>query len=164
MTIINVVMLQVLIAPDADPPVARIMDYSKFKYESAKRKREQQRKSAANRMELKELKMRYNIDTHDYDVRLRAAQRFLRDGNKVKVVVQFKGREMEFKDYGTKLFERFERDLGDLALVESKLTLEGRSMVMVFAPNKLALQKLQAQSIALDAPKEQLEEVKNLEA
>ncbi|KAJ7294983.1 hypothetical protein O6H91_Y220000 [Diphasiastrum complanatum] len=127
----------VLIAPDADPPVARIMDYSKFKYESAKRKREQQRKSAANRMELKELKMRYNIDTHDYDVRLRAAQRFLRDGNKVKVVVQFKGREMEFKDYGTKLFERFERDLGDLALVESKLTLEGRSMVMVFAPISL---------------------------
>jgi translation initiation factor IF-3 len=71
-----------MISPEAEPPVVRIMNYSKYKYELQKKKREAQKKAAANRQELKELKMRYNIDTHDYDVRLRAAQRFLKDGYK----------------------------------------------------------------------------------
>lgn len=119
-----------------NPPCVKIVDYSKFKYEQQKRKREQQKKSLANRMDLKELKMRYNIDTHDYGVRLRSAQRFLKDGDKVKLIVQFKGRELEFKDLGVKLFTRFQEDLGEEALVESMLTKDGKNMSMVLAPNK----------------------------
>lgn len=119
-----------------DPPCVKIVQYSKLKYELQKRKKEQQKKSSANRMDLKELKMRYNIDVHDYGVRLRSAQRFLKDGDKVKLIVQFKGRELEFKDLGLKLFERFEEDLGEEAIIENKLTKEGRSMSMVLAPNK----------------------------
>ncbi|CAK9876789.1 unnamed protein product [Sphagnum jensenii] len=136
----------VMISPEAEPPVVRIMNYSKYKYELQKKKREAQKKAAANRQELKELKMRYNIDTHDYDVRLRAAQRFLKDGDKVKVVCQFKGREMEFKDLAFKLFERFVSDIGELGVIESKMAIEGRSMQMLIGPNKILQQKVQAQA------------------
>jgi translation initiation factor IF-3 len=92
------------------------------------------------------LACRYNIDTHDYDVRLRAAQRFLKDGDKVKVVCQFKGREMEFKDLAFKLFERFVSDIGELGVIESKMAIEGRSMQMLIGPNKILQQKVQAQA------------------
>eukprot|EP00250_Pteridium_aquilinum_P010351 c19324_g1_i1 orf=233-1264(-) len=119
-----------------DPPVVKIVQYSKLKYELQKRKKEQQKKSTANRMDLKELKMRYNIDVHDYGVRLKSAQKFLKDGDKVKLIIQFKGRELEFKDLGLKLFERFEGDIGEEGIVESKITKDSRSMSMVLAPNK----------------------------
>lgn len=119
-----------------NPPCVKIVQYSKFKYEQQKKKREQQKKSSANRMDLKELKMRYNIDTHDYVVRLKSAQKFLKDGDKVKLIIQFKGRELEFKDLGIKLFERFQEDLGEEALVESMVTKDGRSMSMVLAPSR----------------------------
>ncbi|GBG70671.1 hypothetical protein CBR_g7972 [Chara braunii] len=134
----------VLIAPDAQPPVARIMDYSKYKYDQEKKKRDMKKKALASRSEQKELKMRYNIDVHDYEVRLRAAQRFLRAGDKVKVSAQFKGREMEFRDLGIKLFERFISDCADDAVVETKVTMEGRTMLMVLAPNKAAIQRAQS--------------------
>ncbi|MCO5584475.1 hypothetical protein L7F22_038403 [Adiantum nelumboides] len=119
-----------------DPPCVKITDYSKLKYELQKRKKEQQKKSLAKRMDLKELKMRYNIDTHDYGVRLKSIQKFLKDGDKVKLIVQFKGRELEFKDLGLKLFDRFQEDIGEEAIVESKQTRELRSIAMVLAPNK----------------------------
>ncbi|KAL2630345.1 hypothetical protein R1flu_015031 [Riccia fluitans] len=134
----------VMISPDADPPVVRIMDYSKYRYEQQKKKREAQKKAAASRQELKELKMRYNIDTHDYAVRMRAAQRFLKDGDKVKVVCQFKGRELDFKDLAVKLFERFQEEIGEAAIVEQKITFEGKSMTMVLTPNKAVAQKEKA--------------------
>ena len=90
----------VLVSPDANPPVCRIMNYSKFKYENEKKARETRKKAAAARVEVKELKMRYNIDVHDYGVRLRAAQKFLGAGDRVKVICQFRGRENEFRDIG----------------------------------------------------------------
>lgn len=133
----------VMIAPDADPPVCRIMDYSKYRYEAQKKKREAQKKAIASRQDLKELKMRYNIDTHDYQVRLRSAMKFLKDGDKVKVVCQFKGREMDFKDLAFKLFQKFIDDIGELGVVESKMAIEGRQMIMLLGPNKTAVAKLQ---------------------
>lgn len=134
----------VAISLDADPPVCRIMDYSKFRYEAQKKKREAQKKALASRQDLKELKIRYNIDVHDYDVRLRSAKKFLKDGDKVKVVCQFKGREMDFKDLAFKLFQRFIDDVGELGLIESKPAIEGRQMIMMLGPNKAAVAKLQA--------------------
>ncbi|XP_051149140.1 translation initiation factor IF3-4, chloroplastic-like isoform X2 [Andrographis paniculata] len=104
----------VILSPDADPPVVRIMDYSKYRYEQQKKKREQQKKSAASRMDLKELKMGYNIDVHDYSVRLKAAQKFLKEGDKVKVIVNLKGRENEFRSNAIELIKRFKNDLGEL--------------------------------------------------
>lgn len=134
----------VMIASDADPPVVRIMDFSKYRYEQQKKKREAQKKAAASRVEVKELKMRYNIDVGDYNVRLKQAQKFLKDGDKVKASIQFRGREMEFKDLGFKLFKRFQEDLGEVAVLESRIQLEGRSISMLLGPNKAALQKVQA--------------------
>lgn len=119
-----------------DTPCVKIVQYSKLKYELQKRRKEQQKKSTANRMDLKELKMRYNIDVHDYEVRLRSAQKFLKDGDKVKLIIQFKGRELEFKDLGLKLFERFEGDIGEEGIVESKVTKDLRSISLVLAPNR----------------------------
>lgn len=135
---------QVMIAADASPPVVRIMDYSKFRYEQQKKKREAQKKAAANRQELKELKMRYNIDIADYNVRLKQAIKFLGDGDKVKVTSQFKGREMEFKELGLKLFERLANDVAEIGIIESRAQLDGRSLHMVLVPNKAALQRAAA--------------------
>ncbi|KAI5062143.1 hypothetical protein GOP47_0022682 [Adiantum capillus-veneris] len=118
-----------------DPPCVKIVDYSKLKYELQKRKKEQQKKSLAKRMDLKELKMRYNIDVHDYGVRLKSIQKFLKDGDKVKLIIQFKGRELEFKDLGMKLFDRFQEDIGEEAIVETRQSKEVRSISMVLAPN-----------------------------
>lgn len=126
----------VLISPEADPPVARVVDYAKFKFDAAIRAKETAKKMASSRQEQKELKMRYNIDTHDYEVRLRAAQRFLQGGDRVKVLCQFKGREMEFKALAFALFERFIADIKEEGSVESKPNIEGRSMIMILGPIK----------------------------
>ncbi|XP_030523642.2 translation initiation factor IF3-4, chloroplastic-like [Rhodamnia argentea] len=138
----------VILSPDADPPVVRIMDYKKFKYEQQKKKREQQKKSAASRMDLKELKMGYNIDQHDYSVRLKAARKFLKDGDKVKVIVNLKGRENDFRNIAIELIRRFQNDVGELATEESKNFRE-RNISIVLVPNKALLQKGQ------DPPKKQ---------
>ena len=124
----------VMISPDASPPVCRIIDFSKFRYEQEQKAKEAKKKMAASRQEQKELKMRYNIGQADYDVRLRAAQRFLKDGDKVKVLCQFKGREMEFKQIALDLFNKFYGELKDEATLEVKPTIEGRSMIMVINP------------------------------
>ncbi|XP_010265524.1 PREDICTED: uncharacterized protein LOC104603245 [Nelumbo nucifera] len=134
----------VILSPDADPPVVRIMDYNKYRYEQQKKKRGQQKKSAANRMDLKELKMGYNIDSHDYSVRLKSAQKFLKDGDKVKVIVNLKGRENEFRNIAIKLIRRFQNDIGELATEESKNFSE-RNIFIVLVPNKAVMQKIQEQ-------------------
>ncbi|XP_027072682.1 translation initiation factor IF3-4, chloroplastic [Coffea eugenioides] len=132
----------VILSPDADPPVVRIMDYDKYRYEQQKKKKEQQKKSAASRMDLKELKMGYNIDVHDYSVRLRQAQKFLRDGDKVKVIVNLKGRENEFRNNAIELLERFQSDLGELATRENK-NFKDRNVFIILVPNKVVVQKAQ---------------------
>lgn len=125
----------VVVSPDADPPVVKIMDYDKYRYEQQKKKREQQKKSAASRMDLKELKMGYNIDSHDYSVRLKAAKKFLQDGDKVKVFVNLKGRENEFRGIAIDLIKRFQNDVGELATLESK-NFKDRNIYMILVPNK----------------------------
>uniref|UniRef100_A0A5B6ZU45 Translation initiation factor IF-3 n=1 Tax=Davidia involucrata TaxID=16924 RepID=A0A5B6ZU45_DAVIN len=132
----------VILSPDADPPVVRIMDYNKYRYEQQKKKREQQKKSAANRVDLKELKMGYNIDVHDYSVRLKAAQKFLKDGDKVKVIVSLKGRENEFRNNAIELIRRFQNDVGELATEEIK-NFSVRNIFIVLIPNKAVAQKAQ---------------------
>nr|GEY88107.1 translation initiation factor IF3-4, chloroplastic-like [Tanacetum cinerariifolium] len=130
----------VILSPDADPPVVKLMDYGKYRYEQQKKRREQQKKNAALRMDQKELKMGYNIDVHDYSVRLRAAQKFLKDGDKVKVIVNLKGRENEFRNNAIELLKRFRNDIGELGIEESK-NLRDKNMFMVLIPNKVVVQK-----------------------
>ena len=127
----------VLMSPEANPPVCRLMNYSKYKYEQEKKQRENRKRAAATKVELKELKMRYNIDTHDYGVRLKAAKKFLDGGDRVKVLCQFRGRENEFRDLGAKMFERFVEDVGEeLGVMEGNPSMEGNRMVMTIAPTK----------------------------
>ncbi|OIS97245.1 PREDICTED: uncharacterized protein LOC109234526 [Nicotiana attenuata] len=134
----------VILSPEADPPVVKMMDYNKYKYELQKKKKEQQKKNAASRMDLKELKMGYNIDSHDYSVRLRAAQKFLKDGDKVKIIVNLKGRENEFRNNAIELIKRFQNDIGELATEENK-SFRDRNMFIVLVPNKAIVQKGQEQ-------------------
>ena len=127
----------VLMSPDANPPVCRIMNYSKYKYEQEKKQRETRKRAAATRVEVKELKMRYNIDVHDYGVRLKAAKKFLDGGDRVKVICQFRGRENEFRDLGREMFMRFVDDVGEeLGNLEGNPSMEGNRMVMFIAPVK----------------------------
>lgn len=130
----------VILSPEADPPVVRMMDYSKYRYEQQKRKKEQQKKTT--RMDLKELKMGYNIDQHDYSVRMRAARKFLQDGDKVKVIVNMKGRENEFRNIAIELLRRFQTEIGELATEESK-NFRDRNLFIVLVPNKEVLRKAQ---------------------
>ncbi|XP_004287146.1 PREDICTED: translation initiation factor IF-3, chloroplastic-like [Fragaria vesca subsp. vesca] len=141
----------VILSPDADPPVLRIMDYNKYRYEQQKKKRVSQKKSAASRMDLKELKMGYNIDQHDYSVRMRAAQKFLKDGDKVKVIVNLKGRENEFRNKAIELLKRFQSEVGELATEEAK-SFSDRNMFIVLVPNKAILQKAQEPSKKKENP------------
>ncbi|KAG7545574.1 Translation initiation factor 3 (IF-3) C-terminal domain superfamily [Arabidopsis suecica] len=130
----------VILSPDADPPVVRMMDYSKYRYEQQKRKKEQQKKTT--RMDLKELKMGYNIDQHDYSVRMRAARKFLQDGDKVKVIVNMKGRENEFRNIAIELLRRFQTEIGELATEESK-NFRDRNLFITLVPNKEVIRKVQ---------------------
>ncbi|XP_010525788.1 PREDICTED: uncharacterized protein LOC104803547 [Tarenaya hassleriana] len=128
----------VILSPDADPPVVKIMNYSKYRYELQKKKKEQQKKTS--RTDLKELKMGYNIDEHDYSVRLKAARKFLQDGDKVKVIVNMKGRENDFRNMAIELIKRFQNDVGELAAEESKSFRE-RNLFIVLVPNKDIVRK-----------------------
>ena len=120
------------ISPTASPPVAKILDYGKFKYEDQKRKNAARKKQKV--IEVKEIKMRPGIDDHDYDVKMRAVFRFLEEGDKVKVTMRFRGREMVHQELGMKVLDKVRADLEQLAKVESHPRLEGRQMVMVVAP------------------------------
>uniref|UniRef100_A0ACD5YXR4 Uncharacterized protein n=1 Tax=Avena sativa TaxID=4498 RepID=A0ACD5YXR4_AVESA len=134
-----------ILSLDGDPPVLRLFEekeYKKHKYEQQKKKRVQQKRSVAKRMGLKELKMGYNIDIHDYSVRLRAAKKFLKAGDKVKIVVNLKGRENLYKKQAIELLRRFQTDVGELATEGSKNFAE-RNIYVILVPNKLAIQKEQ---------------------
>ena len=120
------------ISPNADPPVCKILDYGKFKYEAQKKKNEARKKQKV--IEVKEIKMRPGIDDHDYDVKMRAIHRFLEEGDKVKVTMRFRGREMVHQELGMKVLERVRGDLDTLAKVEQHPKMEGRQMIMVMAP------------------------------
>ena len=120
------------ISPNADPPVCKLLDYGKFKYEQQKKKNEARKKQKI--IEVKEIKLRPNIDDHDYDVKIRAATGFLDDGDKVKVTMRFRGREMMHQDLGMNVLMRVKDQLDPLAKVEQTPQLEGRQMTMVLAP------------------------------
>jgi len=120
------------ISPNAVPPVCKITDYGKFKYEQQKKANEARKKQKV--VEIKEIKVRPNIDDHDYDVKMRQMKMFIGDGDKVKVTLRFRGREMAHQDLGIKVLERIRIELGETIKVESMPRLENRQMVMVLAP------------------------------
>ncbi|MBO1073412.1 translation initiation factor IF-3 [Roseomonas marmotae] len=120
------------ISPNAVPPVCKITDYGKYKYEQQKKANEARKKQKI--VEIKEIKVRPNIDDHDYDVKMRAAKGFLEEGDKVKVTLRFRGREMAHQDLGAKVLERVRTELAELAKVEQMPRLENRQMIMVLAP------------------------------
>ena len=122
------------IAPTAAPPVCRLMDYGKFKYQEQKRQQEARAKQKT--IQVKEVKFRPGTDEGDYQVKLRNLRRFIEDGDKAKVTLRFRGREMAHQELGMRVLERVRDDLGDLCQVEAMPKLEGRQMVMVLAPRK----------------------------
>ena len=120
------------ISPDAAPPVAKILDYGKFKYQEQKKAAEARKRQKI--VEIKEIKMRPSIDDHDYDVKMRAIARFFDEGDKVKVTLRFRGREMAHQELGWQVLQRVKTDTEPIAKVESEPRMEGRQMVMVLAP------------------------------
>ncbi len=120
------------ISPNATPPVCKIMDYGKYKYEQQKRESEARKKQKV--IEVKEVKFRPNTDTHDYDVKMRNVTRFLENGDKVKVTLRFRGREMAHQDLGRDLLERVAGDVAGIGKVEHIPKMEGRQMIMIIAP------------------------------
>ena len=142
------------VAPQADPPVCRIMDYGKYKYERDVKLKEARKKQS--RTGLKEIKFRPKIDPHDYATKKGHVTRFLSAGNKVKITIMFRGREMAHTELGRKILDRLVGDLGDLAIVEAMPKQEGRNMIMVIGPNKRYLEDLAKQEAraAREAAKE----------
>ncbi len=130
------------IAPTAQPPVVRIMDYGKFKYREAKRQHEAKLK--LKQIQVKEVKFRPGTDEGDYQIKLRNLIRFLGEGDKAKITLRFRGREMAHQEFGVRLLERIRNDLEPHSVVESFPRLEGRQMVMLLAPKKVQVQKAQA--------------------
>jgi translation initiation factor IF-3 len=120
------------VAPQAKPPVCRIMDYGKYKYEQSKRDREARKKQRV--INIKEVKLRPNIEEHDFLVKLKNAQRFLIDGDKVKVTLMFRGREISHAALGRELCMKLFKDVEDNAIMEREPKVEGRNMIMILAP------------------------------
>ena len=120
------------VSPNTDPPVCKMLDYGKFKYEAQKKKNEAKKKQKI--IEVKEIKLRPNIDEHDYQVKMRNVQKFLDEGDKVKVTMRFRGREMAHQELGVNVLNRVRDDTEDVAKIEAFPKLEGRQMIMVIAP------------------------------
>ena len=120
------------ISPNAEPPVVKILDYGKYKFQAQKKAAEARKKQKV--VEVKEIKFRPMIDDHDYDVKMRAMKRFFEEGDKVKVTLRFRGREMAHQELGTQLLDRVKTDLAPLAKVEMDARFEGRQMIMILAP------------------------------
>jgi translation initiation factor IF-3 len=120
------------VSPEARPPVVKLMDYGKFKYEQQKKAAEARKKQKV--IEIKEIKMRPTIDDHDYDVKMRAMKRFFDEGDKVKVTLRFRGREMAHQNIGMDLLGRIQKDVEPVAKIEQYPKIEGRQMMMVLAP------------------------------
>lgn len=132
------------IAPQAQPPVCKIMDFGKFKYEQQKKDKLLRKKQQV--ILVKEVRFHPNIDTHDFDFKLRHARQFLLDGNKVKASVVFRGRQMAHQEFGVELIRRFREQLEDIALVEREPLMEGRSLIAIFAPDKKKIKAVTGKS------------------
>ncbi len=140
------------IAPTAQPPVCRIMDYGKYKFQESKRL--QEAKAKQKQIEIKEIKLRPQTDEHDYQIKMRKLVEFINDGDKVKVTLRFRGREMAHQEFGVRQLERIRADTSEIATVEQFPRLEGRLMVMLLAPKKKqtsASSKAKTKSPASDA-------------
>jgi len=122
------------ISPNVDPPVCRVMDYGKFKYQDSKRRAAARKKQ--KQIHIKEVKFRPGTDTGDYEVKLKNLRKFLEGGDKAKVTLRFRGREMAHQELGLELLKRVEEDLSDLGIVEQFPKMEGRQMVMVIGPKR----------------------------
>lgn len=122
------------ISPTAKPPVCKLMDFGKYKYEQSKKRDEAKKKQ--KQVQIKEIKFRPGTDEGDYNIKMRNVKRFLEDGDKVKITLRFRGREMAHQEFGAQLLERVKADLEELAAVESFPKMEGRQMVMMVAPKK----------------------------
>jgi translation initiation factor IF-3 len=120
------------VSPNAEPPVCKIMDYGKYKYQAQKKAAEARKKQKV--IEVKEIKLRPGIDTHDYDVKMRAMRRFFEEGDKVKVTMRFRGREMAHTELGFDLLQKVKADTEEIAKVEFEPKMEGRQMIMILAP------------------------------
>ena len=124
----------VLVAPNAKPPVCKIMDYGKFVYEQSKKEKEAKKKQKV--VNIKEIRVSLTIEEHDIDIKAKNARKFLLDGDKVKITVRFRGREMELSHIGERILEKFATKLEDVCLIEKKPKKEGRNMTMVLGPKK----------------------------
>jgi translation initiation factor IF-3 len=126
------------VAPTARPPVCKIMDFGKYKYEQSKRDREARKKQKV--VTIKEVKMRPNIEDHDFDVRRKQAEQFLRDGDKIKATIMFRGREVVHADLGRDVLDRLLESVKDLCVIERPAKLEGKNMIMILAPKASVLE------------------------
>jgi len=143
------------VSPNADPPVCRIIDYGKFKYEKSKKAKEAKKKQHV--MHLKEIKLHPKTDEHDYAFKMDHARKFLVKGDRVKVTLVFRGREITHIDFGKKILERAEADLSELAIIEQSSKREGRNMISTFIPDKAKIKEF-LRKMELERRKEELEE------
>lgn len=126
----------VLMSPNANPQVCKIMDYNKYKYENKKKQKENMKKQRENNLEVKEYRLSVTIDKHDFDTRVTNSSKYLKKGHKIKVSIRFKGREMAHPELGKEVLLRFAETLSDIAEIEQKPTMEGRFISMILAPKK----------------------------
>jgi len=126
----------VLISPGAKPPVCKIMDYNRYKYENKKKQKENMKRQRENNLETKEYRLSVSIDIHDFNTRLKNASKYLEKGHKIKVTIMFRGRQMAHTELGRDVLLRFAEAVKDIAVVEQKPKLDGRFMTMLLAPNK----------------------------
>jgi translation initiation factor IF-3 len=135
------------VAPTANPPVCRIMDYGKFKYQTSKKAKEAKKKQTV--ISVKEMKLRGKTEEHDFQFKLRNIKRFLEDGDKVKILIMFKGREITHTELGMGMLKRVAEELKDVATIETAPKLEGRSMTMIVAPAPQKVEKAKTEAAAL---------------
>ena len=140
------------VAPKAKPPVCRIMDFGKYRYEQQKRDKEAKKKQKT--ISIKEVKLRPNIEQHDFDVKLKNAVRFVQEGNKVKVTIMFRGRELSHPELGREVLDRVAAQLGDTVSVERSAKLEGKNMTMILAPKAAKVQKPKKPAPSKELPEE----------
>lgn len=143
----------ILVNPNSDPPVCKIVDYSKYRYMAEKKAKEVKKNSKAS--EIKEIKMSYKIDVHDYDVRKRSAVKFLKQGNRVKCTVMFRGREVQHDKLGFELLEKLCSDMEEVCMKEGKAKREGRNLSLIISPRPEVMKQVNENRKALDKTKKQ---------
>lgn len=126
----------VLMSPNANPPVCKIMDYNKYKYENKKKNKENLKKQRENNLEMKEYRLSVSIDVHDFNTRVKNSSKYLEKGHKIKVAIRFKGRELAHPELGREVLLRFADSLNEISVVEQQPVLEGRFMTMILMPKK----------------------------